>query len=646
MAPAPVRRHGLLSILFAVTDIVYTWIERSYNFVFSKSEEDRLIDGLLNASKYGEWWDAAVALDRRPESYNWRVNPIDDLYDYRHLDERRKELHRLRREEKPIAVANYLRHGLLRNLFNITKLPLYAKTYAGTKESIEAYVEESVRAIRYIAASPTALHTGEGRLTAQEKLDVLHESNRTFGSTALLLQGGSIFGLCHLGVVKALLEHNILPRVIVGTATGALMASLIGIHTLEELPAFLSGDGIDLSAFANSSMKAQEETDEKLEVRETAPPTTKFHNWYHTLERRAWRLVEQGFLLDPEVLSKCVKANVGDLTFEEAYRRTGCVLNIIISSPSEEIPNLMNYLTAPNYLVRSAALASHVSNMARSKESPIKLMFKDGNGVVRTLNVCSHNAESGKTRRPPSANDRKTPLTRLKQQFNIDHFIISQARPYVAPFVKPSLPYIRQQRSWLKASSQGPSNFLSFDAAEGIKHIMLLADIIGVLPDSLRRILSDETVKGDSLTVVPEVRLRDWKRLLKNPTKAEVDFWIMRGERSVWPSLCALKVRCLIEVALFREYEKVRRRRSYDTVPLALSRLQAALTPPTPRAPSLMLNSHPWPGPWGNEDDSDNVLNNRKRRAPNDSNGSERNGPESSDVVDQMLSGFCSIEPA
>lgn len=605
MAPAPARNHGMLSVLFAVVDIVHTWIERSYNFLTAKSGEDQLIDSLLNAPDYGEWWNAAVALDKRPENYNWRINPIDDLYDYRHLDERRKELHRLRCEDKPIAVANYLRHGLLRNLFNITRFPLYAKTYAGTKENIEAYVEESVEAIKYIADSPPASHTGEGRLTAQEKLDVLHESNRTFGSTALLLQGGSIFGFCHLGVVKALLEHKICPRVIVGTATGALMASLIGIHTVEELPAFLSGDSIDLSAFAKSSMKAQEEMEEKLSVRETAPSTTKFHNWYHTLERRAWRLIEQGFLLDPEVLSECVRANVGDLTFEEAYRKSGCVLNIIISSPSEEIPNLMNYLTAPNYLVRSAALASHVTNMARSREPSIKLMYKDGSGTVKTLNVRSHNTKSGKPRRPPSANDRKTPLTRLKQQFNIDHFIISQARPYVAPFVKPSLPYIRQQRSWFKAFSHGPSNFLPFDAADVVKHIMLLADIIGVLPDSLRRILSDETVKGDSLTVVPEVRLRDWKRLLKNPTKDEIDFWIMRGERSVWPSLCALKVRCLIEIALYREYEKVRRRRSYDAVPPVQGRLQAALTPSAPRAPSLMLNSSPWPGQWEHEDSDD-----------------------------------------
>ncbi|CAK3957093.1 Patatin-like phospholipase domain-containing [Lecanosticta acicola] len=560
--------------------------KRIYNFCTTKSPEDRLTDKLLKASSYREWWQAAVALDNLPSRYNWRINPIDNLYDYRHLDERRRELRALRRNDKAIEVANYLRHGLLRNLFNITKFPLYSKSYTSTKESVEGYVEESLEAIRYIVESQDVAD-GNG-MDRNMKIQVLSDSRTTFGTTALLLQGGSLFGLCHLGVVKALLEHDLLPKVIVGTATGALMAALVGIHPQHELQKFLSGEYVDLSAFADSSRKAREKTDEHIELLEDPPPKTKFHNWYNTLERRMLRLFEKGFILDPEVLAECVKANVGDLTFEEAHARTDRVLNIIISSPSEDVPNLMNYLTAPNVLIRSAALASHITNMARHRGSPIQLLYKDVNGIIRTL---ESDPQRTKIRRPPSAMDRKTPVTRLKQLFNVDHFIISQARPYVAPFVKPSLPYVRKPKTRFQKMT-GPLAVIPMMFTESVKHGLLIADILGWLPDGIRRVLSDETVAGDSLTLVPEISLADWRRLLKNPTEEEVAFWMMRGQRSVWPALCALKTRCLLEFALDQACDALKYPNQKKYPPLLMGRLHASLTPPANAdTPLLMLNS-------------------------------------------------------
>jgi predicted acylesterase/phospholipase RssA len=43
-------------------------------------------------------------------------------------------------------------------------------------------------------------------------------------------------GLYHLGVVKTLLEHKLLPRIVCGSSIGALIAALVCIHTDEELP--------------------------------------------------------------------------------------------------------------------------------------------------------------------------------------------------------------------------------------------------------------------------------------------------------------------------------------------------------------------------------------------------------------------------
>src|ERR1700712_5131594 len=56
-----------------------------------------------------------------------------------------------------------------------------------------------------------------------------------------------------------------------------------------------------------------------------------------------------GHLMDIKVLQECVRANVGDLTFEEAYDRTKRILNISVATTGRGgVPNLLNYLTAPN----------------------------------------------------------------------------------------------------------------------------------------------------------------------------------------------------------------------------------------------------------------------------------------------------------
>lgn len=446
-----------------------------------------------------------------------------------------------------------LGHGLFRNMYGITKLALYDKTYASTKENIHLYVDVTVDSIRTIATSATSETTRDGRLSAQELIDNVHDAKQTFGHSALMLQGGSIFGLCHLGVVKALLQEDCLPRVIVGTATGALMAALVGIHTREELPELLCGERLDLSAFAASSLEAKRRNAAELELLGKDAPAGILPNWFHVLGRRIERLAMEGFILDPDVLNECIKANVGDITFAEAYQRTGCILNIVVSPPTEDIPSLMNHLTAPNVLVRSAAMISHVTNIVYQKSrTPIYLLSKDSDGNIETIMLPPPSHETAHPAQRPGlrlAHDH--PTRRLRQQFNVEHFIICQARPYLAPFIQPSLPYVRGEgHSWL------PPLFMGL-----VKHTLQLADIFGVLPANISRILSDEQIQGDKFILVPELAITDWRRMLKNPSKEEVDYWILKGERCVWPSLCALKVRMTVENALAEAWTSVKRKK-------------------------------------------------------------------------------------
>ena len=249
----------------------------------------------------------------------------------------------VRESEDILTLVNLLRSGLVRNLGNITSTKLFTHAYAGTKLLIDDYITQVALSIQYVTAlQPVPEKNG---FTSQAKLELLHDTRQAFGRTTLLLQGGSAFGLCHLGVVKALHLQGLLPRIITGTATGAMVAALVGIHPESELLALLNGDTIDLSAFDRYS-------------KDQSNP----ESWVRVFFRRMMRFVGTGHLFDMGLLEECVRANVGDLTFEEAYARSKRILNITVATAGKTgSPNLLNYLTAPNVLIWSAAAASNAS---------------------------------------------------------------------------------------------------------------------------------------------------------------------------------------------------------------------------------------------------------------------------------------------
>lgn len=529
--------------------------QRLYAWWTRKSRKELLVENLTKALIFEEWEAAAFNLDELLGNDLWRQDPTSKHYDYRLIYSRLQSIISASEDNDILALVNLLRSGLVRNLGNITAPKLFNRAYAGTKLLIEDYITQVALAVEYVTNYPTSPSYETG-LSNQTKLDLLHDTRQAFGRSVLVLQGGSIFGLCHIGVVKALHLRGLLPRIIAGTSTGALIAALVAVHTEEELLEFLSGEGIDLSAFTASSEKAAlGGKDNEGNAR---------HGIYPTLLRRARRLMRYGYILDVNVLEECVRANVGDLTFEEAYQRTKRVLNITVSAGGGGVPGLLNYLTAPNVLIWSAALASNASD---ALYSPVSLQCKTSTGAIIPWDTPNDPPayQSGRTYHPtPSTDhDRDSPLSRVAELFNVNHFIVSQARPYIAPFLSPSLHHSTSLRSIRTPLSTHLVRLMIME----LQHRLTQLDSLGYLHSSIRRFLLDESVPGASLTLVPEVTLSDFARLLRNPTVQEAEYWILRGERSVWPAVGALKVRCAVEVELDRGYQLVRRRKPFDQAP-------------------------------------------------------------------------------
>ena len=194
---------------------------------------------------------------------------------------------------------------------------------------MEEYVHEVVSQLKNIAEE------NHKDLTMDERIDFFSDLLQSYGRTALILHGGAAFGLCHLGVAKALYEAGMLPKIICGSYIGALMAALICIQDEEGLKKAFSGKDYKLCAFTGSGGIGG--------------------SW----RRKIIRFLKHGRIFDIRVIEECARDNFGDITFREAYEKSGLILNITVCSKRKhEIPVLLNYITSPDVVVWSAACAS------------------------------------------------------------------------------------------------------------------------------------------------------------------------------------------------------------------------------------------------------------------------------------------------
>lgn len=76
----------------------------------------------------------------------------------------------------------------------------------------------------------------DAELPFHDKLEFFSESRHAFGRTALCLSGGAFMGLYHFGVIKALYEEDLLPKIVTGSSAGSIVASFLCTRSYEEIP--------------------------------------------------------------------------------------------------------------------------------------------------------------------------------------------------------------------------------------------------------------------------------------------------------------------------------------------------------------------------------------------------------------------------
>lgn len=437
---------------------------------------------LSNASNYADWKTAALAHDQRSGKQAWKQTPECDSYDHADIARRLAELRGLRTSGDDIGLLFALNEGIHGNMGGMGRSTLHEVAKFGTKQLIVDYIDELTISLEHVAALPETV------LTAADRLDFFKRASHCFGRSALMLSGAGSLVHFHSGVTRTLFELGLLPTAISGSSGGAVIAGVLGTNADDELRSFFAAGALGLisgNAFDEQSAYSSRPKIAAADVE---------------------RMLEQV---------------VPDLTFQEAWEKTGRMINITIATVEQhQTSRLMNAITSPNVFVRSAILASCA---VPGVFQPVTLTAKNVHGETQAYLPGSKWVDGAVTD--------DLPAKRLARLYGVNHFIVSLANPVALALMKgddlwPGPRAVKNvwrhaNQEWLRAGEQLSRRYLR--GAPGIsKALNIFYSLYG------------QEYTGD-INIVPSFRLVDPRKVLGHLTAAEIAELDWEGQRATWP---------------------------------------------------------------------------------------------------------------
>lgn len=421
------------------------------------------------------------------------------------------------------------------NFVGVENTRLYSQTYSGTKNLVQKFVDESecgggwtvvtdlANAILVEKCIDALAQTDQ--IGVDEKRAIFKRINANYGRTALCLSGGASFAYYHFGVIKALLDADLLPEVITGTSGGALIASLVATRTNDELKQLL------VPALAGKINACSE------------PFTTWFPRWWKT-----------GARFDSvDWAKRCSWFTRGSMTFREAYERTGRILNVSCVPADPHSPTILtNYLTSPDCVIWSAVLASAA---VPGILNPVVLMMKNPDGSLSPYSF-GHKWKDGSLRTD-------IPLKALNIHFNVNFSIVSQVNPHINLFFYSSRGTVgqpvthRRGRGWRGGFlGSAAEQYLKLDLNKWLKVMRHLE----LLPRPLGQDWSQVWLQqfSGTITTWPKSTFSDFWRILSDPNPRQLARMLHVGQQSAFPKLQFLGNRMKVERAIARGRRAVR----------------------------------------------------------------------------------------
>ena len=444
---------------------------------------------LAQANSYAEWLSVAEALDTIDGLMAWRDQNASEFCHEKLMREHIQRMQTLRQANDLVALMALLQESVYRHTGELNNPALYQYARSGTKHIVTEYLDEVERVMRTLSEQTMT------NISESQKLALFEQAARIYGSPALMLSGGAAFGIYHLGVIKALWEQKLLPQVLAGSSMGSIIAAAVCNKSDAELDLFF---------------KEQLQTIHLDALR-----------WRNFQDMRA-----QGTAMDERQLLEHILTNVGSVTFAEAYKRSGRILNITVSpTRTHQKPRVLNYLTAPDVLVEYAALAS----------CAVPLLFP----------AVGLQARGADGRQVPYMSTEKwidgavhgdLPRERLARLHNVNQTIVSQANPHIIPFITH-----RNQRGVRAVSKQVLSSLIHVGSAELLdigRHVMHKTPFNPMMTQA--HAVASQSYVGDINIQFP-FQPKTYLKVISNPTPQTLAHYIRLGERATWPQITMIR---------------------------------------------------------------------------------------------------------
>mmetsp|Transcript_19132 Transcript_19132/g.29073 ORF Transcript_19132/g.29073 Transcript_19132/m.29073 type:complete len:842 (-) Transcript_19132:65-2590(-) len=608
--PKAVGKQLALVIALETGAITMSQLVAVFRAVMSNfSTRSRLIRQLHQnqnkAETQDEWMDLAEQIDSIQGNDVWRTDPDCPLYERDRISSRIDEFVHLMRRRDIFDLMFTLRAGVARNKFGLLHEGLFSRAKAGTKVLVETYHNVVCAALDFVCDAPTMRH--EDPIPTEARLAFFNETRHAYGRTALLLSGGAALGFYHIGVVKALMENGLMPRVLGGSSAGSVVAAIVATRTDEEcFRDFFNVEGT--KAPGHSGMLAHSFF-RPLQVRQKISASSSLDtSGSEVVEaKRIWQVLfpiglrnftssvydvltgyrrPQDLLKsDTEYLANNCRNNIGNFTFQEAFDRTGRILNITVTpSNRSDPPRLLNYLTAPHVLVWSAAVASAA---LPGVFEPGKLLVRDADGTERCEgSTCARFADGS------MEND--LPMEQLSEMFNINHFVISQANPHAVMFASFGLDKSVWSNPMVRLLT-GIAVFVKSQLKSWFRHFVELVGGGRIAPlwDTRRGFWSQfftQEYEGRDLDIslIPwqshRSLLSAFMHCIHNPSRQEFLDWIQAAERETWKYIPAIKSHIAEEMTLDRCVQRLRKRLLTESLEREMTSSNMLSTPTTASA--------------------------------------------------------------
>jgi TAG lipase/steryl ester hydrolase/phospholipase A2/LPA acyltransferase len=466
---------------------------------------------------YQAWRGYAAELDKLEKNDVWRSKYESTAYDFEVLRAQIEHLRILRKDSKRYPeLLSTLRGMLSRSYAGLNAKELFGSSHLGTKHLVEQFQEEVKTTLHHVSNEPSF-----EILPAHERAQFFHHAKHSYGRTALCLSGGGALTMYHMGVVRSLINNQVMPSVISGTSGGSIVAGMLARYTDKEMIKHVLIDNIST----------------KYGVR-----------WFEPFPIQLRHFLIHGTLADPKTFAATCRAYYGDYTFGEAYKHSKRIVSICVTcrgkSNGGSHPRLLNYLTSPDVMLWSAVHAScalpglmpSVQLMARNTKTGNEVPFLPGQAVADG----SINAD--------------LPMQRLAELFNVNNFIVSQVNPHVNPFIASHEINSNPGRNNTRTLSQHIEYLLNID----VQHRCRKLAKIGLFPRVFGNNMSGVFVQRyvGNVTIAPPLSIMDNFRAIQHPSILDMKRYLLVGAQTTWPKLDTIRHMMLLETELCSSSKK------------------------------------------------------------------------------------------